>query len=106
MLQQLRTNRPLDEITLDVVRREVSGCNGTYSLTPIECQLLKLLMLYNGQVVRRAFLMKAVWETEYLGDTRTLDVHMSWLRKKIEKDPRRPRYLRTVRGIGYSFVYQ
>jgi two-component system phosphate regulon response regulator PhoB len=47
--------------------------------------------------------MKEVWETEYLGDTGTVNVHVRWLRLKIEDDPSRPRYLRTVRGVGYLF---
>ncbi len=47
--------------------------------------------------------MKEIWETEYLGDTRTLSVHVRWLRLKIEENPSRPRLLRTVRGVGYRF---
>jgi DNA-binding response OmpR family regulator len=103
MPQESLTNHTL-EVVLDIEHRQVTGSTGTYHLTQIECQLLKFLMLHSGQVVHRAFLMKEIWETEYLGDTRTLDVHMSWLRKKVEKDPRHPRYIKTVRGIGYAFV--
>jgi DNA-binding response OmpR family regulator len=47
--------------------------------------------------------MKQVWDTDYLGDTRTLDVHVRWVRKAVEKDPGSPEYLRTVRGVGYRF---
>jgi DNA-binding response OmpR family regulator len=47
--------------------------------------------------------MKAVWDTDYVGDTRTLNVHVRWLRQKIEDEPGRPRLLRTVRGVGYRF---
>ena len=54
-----------------------------------------------GSTVSRKHLIKQVWETDYLGDTRTLDVHISWLRRAIEKDPLDPRLLKTVRGKGY-----
>lgn len=47
--------------------------------------------------------MRAVWDTDYTGDTRTLEVHVRWIRKKIENNPSRPKYLRTVRGLGYRF---
>lgn len=91
------------DVTLDEQQRQVTSTNGTHPLTPMECRLLKVLMLNQDQLVRRDFLMKTVWETDYLEDTRTLDVHISWLRKKIEENPQRPRYLRTVRGYGYIF---
>jgi DNA-binding response OmpR family regulator len=48
--------------------------------------------------------MKVIWETEYMGDTRTLDVHIRWLREKIEENPSKPKYLITVRGVGYCFM--
>ena len=56
-----------------------------------------------GKVLSRRLLMKEVWETDFLDDTRTLDVHICYLRKKIEEDPYHPHLLRTVRGIGYRF---
>lgn len=94
----------LDGIILDLRNREVTGANGTHRLAAMECRLLKVFMQRPGQIVPRAVLMKTVWNTDYLGDTRTLDVHICMLRKKIEKDPRRPRLLRTERGLGYRFV--
>ncbi len=94
----------VDALTLDVANGQVTGPNRSYHLTPMECRLLEIFMLHPGQVVPRAFLMKVVWETDYLGDTRTLDVHICWLRNKIEVDPRNPQYLQTVRGVGYVFV--
>lgn len=60
-------------------------------------------MTNRGKVLTRQFLMEKVWETNYMGDTRTLDVHIHWLRKAIEDDPRRPLYLHTVRRVGYRF---
>lgn len=70
-------------------------------LTPKECKLLALLMQNAGHVVSRQNLMEHVWETNYLGDTRTLDVHICWLRQKLEDDPKSPRYIVTRRGRGY-----
>ena len=54
-----------------------------------------------NEVIERGKIFRKVWETDYTGDTRTLDVHMSWLRKAIEKDPRNPEFLITMRGMGY-----
>ena len=69
--------------------------------TPKEAHLLAILMQHPGQVVSRARIMKEVWQTDYLGDTRTLDVHICWLRQKLEADPTRPQLLLTQRGVGY-----
>lgn len=69
-----------------------------------EAQLLAALLCRPNQVVSRATLMREVWETDFLGDTRTLEVHISWLRCKIEENPARPRRLVTVRGVGYCLV--
>jgi two-component system, OmpR family, phosphate regulon response regulator PhoB len=57
-----------------------------------------------NQVISREDLMREIWETHYLGDTRTLDVHIRWLREKIEANPTRPRLLVTQRGVGYKLV--
>jgi two-component system alkaline phosphatase synthesis response regulator PhoP len=69
-----------------------------------EFELLTLLMSRAGQVVTRAELFDLVWGTDWLGDTRTLDVHVRWLREKIEDDPGHPRLIQTVRGVGYRFA--
>jgi DNA-binding response OmpR family regulator len=58
-------------------------------------------MEHRGEVIERENLFSQVWETQYTVDTRTLDVHVSWLREAIEIDPRRPRFLKTIRGVGY-----
>ncbi len=70
-------------------------------LTPRLVDILKMLMENNGKVVRRDPLFTEIWDTEYTGDTRTLDVHISWLRQAIEEDPRNPKLIRTERGVGY-----
>ena len=71
-------------------------------LTPKEAHLLALLMQSPGQAVSRAKIMSEVWQTGYLGDTRTLDVHICWLRQKLEDDPSNPQLLLTQRGVGYQ----
>ncbi|MCX8024956.1 MAG: response regulator transcription factor [Thermanaerothrix sp.] len=88
-------------ISLDLEKRVVRCEDRQSPLTPRLVTLLRLLMEHPGQVVDRETLFTQAWETQYMGDTRTLDVHISWLRRAIEADPRNPRYLKTIRGIGY-----
>jgi DNA-binding response OmpR family regulator len=77
-------------------------CNGRQTkLTPRLVEILRMLMENQGKVVRRDPLFTKVWDTEYTGDTRTLDVHISWLRQAIEEDPRNPKLICTERGVGY-----
>ncbi|HEX7464294.1 MAG TPA: helix-turn-helix domain-containing protein, partial [Actinomycetota bacterium] len=66
--------------------------------------LLHLLMSNAGRVVRREEVMDEVWDPHWFGPTKTLDVHISWLRKKIEDDPSSPRYITTIRGVGFRFA--
>jgi DNA-binding response OmpR family regulator len=88
-------------IRLDLERRRVD-CNGKVTrLTPSLTALLKLLMDRRGEVMNREDLFRTVWNTDYTGDTRTLDVHISWLRQALEENPRQPVYLKTIRGVGY-----
>jgi len=88
-------------LRLDLDNRRLY-CNGReHDLTPRLTRLLRVLMEHAGYVVPREVLFRKVWQTEYTGDTRTLDVHISWLRRVLEEDPRHPRWLRTVRGRGY-----
>jgi DNA-binding response OmpR family regulator len=85
------------------VERSILRKNGSeIHLTPKETKLMTLLMENVGKVVSRSELMQAVWNTEYLGDTRTLDVHICWLRQKIEDNPRIPELILTRRGQGYE----
>ena len=72
-------------------------------LTPKQAHLLEVFMRHPGEILTRAFLMRQVWDTDFVGDTRTLEVHIHWVRKAIEKNPGSPTYLRTVRGVGYRF---
>jgi DNA-binding response OmpR family regulator len=70
-------------------------------LTPRQCDLLGKMMQKPGEILRREDLFKAVWDTDYTEDTRTLDVHISWLRQALEDDPRHPDLIKTIRGKGY-----
>ena len=88
-------------IRLDLDRKRVRCLGQNTRLTPRLVMLLQTLMESPGEVVEREELFKKVWETDYIGDTRTLDVHISWLRKAIEPDPTKPKFLRTIRGVGY-----
>jgi len=98
------TSIRINGLLLDVANRQVVTKRDRHRLTPMECRLLAVLMRNAGEVLTREYLMREVWRTSFIEDTRTLEVHVCWLRKKIEPDPRRPRYLRTVRGRGYQFA--
>jgi two-component system phosphate regulon response regulator PhoB len=76
---------------------------GERRLTPKLSRLLEEFIHHPNEIVSRKQLMQNVWKTDYIGDTRTLDVHVRWLREMIEADPARPVLLRTVRGKGYIF---
>jgi len=88
-------------IRLDLENRRVRSLGKNTKLTPRLITLLQILMDKHGEVVEREALFKKVWETNYTGDTRTLDVHISWLRRAIELDPNDPKFLKTIRGVGY-----
>lgn len=88
-------------IRLDVENRRVKTLGKSTKLTPRLITLLQILMDKHGEVVEREALFKKAWETNYTGDTRTLDVHISWLRQAIELDPDNPKFLKTIRGVGY-----
>jgi DNA-binding response OmpR family regulator len=88
-------------IRLDIEKRVVLCQKKKARLTPRLIRLLRILMEHHGEAIERKVLFSQVWETNYTDDTRTLDVHISWLRKAIEEDPLHPKYLKTVRGVGY-----
>ncbi len=90
-------------LCLDLHQRciHVPHLEGPRSLPPKQFTLLRLLMQHQGEVLTRERLMRDVWDTHFLDDTRTLDVHVHWLREVIEPDPHAPRFLQTVRGQGY-----
>jgi DNA-binding response OmpR family regulator len=87
--------------TLNVKSRTLTTMAGEIRLTPKMTTLMEQFMRRPDKIIEREFLMSKVWDTSYMGDTRTLDVHIRWIRQAIEKTPGKPRYLRTIRGKGY-----
>jgi DNA-binding response OmpR family regulator len=96
----------IGEIKIDLAQRRVFKNGQKLDLRYKEFELLSLLVSHLGQVVTRAEIFDKVWGTDWLGDMRTLDVHVRWLREKLEDDPSDPLYVQTVRGVGYRFSPQ
>jgi DNA-binding response OmpR family regulator len=92
-----------DDLVLDLARREVTLRGVPLNLKPKEYELLLFLARHKGMVMSRELILERVWGWEYDGGSRTVDVHIRWLREKIEADPAHPQRLVTVRGIGYRF---
>jgi two-component system response regulator RegX3 len=115
MLRRVRldkADRPVAErlavgpIVLDLNTRRAFKGGQELTLRFKEFELLSLLMGRVGDTITRAELFDQVWGTDWLGDTRTLDVHVRWLREKIEDDPSHPFFIQTVRSVGYRFTRQ
>ncbi|MDD5082104.1 MAG: response regulator transcription factor [Dehalococcoidales bacterium] len=92
----------LDDLEIDLARHQITLAGSRLEMTPKEFDLLAFLASHQRIVFNRDQLLDKVWGYGYAGDTRTVDVHIRWLREKIEKDPKEPRRLVTVRGIGYK----
>ncbi|KRE52998.1 response regulator transcription factor [Phycicoccus sp. Soil748] len=90
-------------VRMDVERHIVTVGGSTTQLPLKEFELLEMLLRNTGRVLTRMQLIDRVWGSDYVGDTKTLDVHVKRLRAKIEPDPAEPRYIVTVRGLGYKF---
>jgi two-component system, OmpR family, response regulator RegX3 len=93
----------IGDVRLDPARREVTLRGDVLELSRKEFELLQLLMRSAGAVVTRERLIDEVWDPNWFGSTKTLDVHVSGIRRKLGDDPARPRYLHTVRGVGFRF---
>lgn len=91
-------------LRLDIVARQVFKNNEEIQVSAREFDLLTTLMNNMGQAISRGDLINNVWGVDWVGETRTLDVHIRWLRLKIENDPASPEFIRTVRGYGYRFA--
>ena len=98
-----QTVRQFKEISLFPEECRVIVRGEEASLSPKEYRLLELFMSYPRRVWSREQLIEQVWGADFLGDTKTVDVHIRWLREKLEVDPSQPEYLITVRGFGYRF---
>jgi DNA-binding response OmpR family regulator len=91
------------DLRLDLSARRAWRKEGEIALAPREFELLAALMRHRGAVLTRDLLLARVWGEDYPGDARTVDVHIRWLRQKIEDDPSQPQRILTVRGMGYRF---
>lgn len=91
------------DLQIDLERRQVHKNGRPLSLRYKEFELLSLLASRPGEAVTRAEIFDKVWGTDWLGDMRTLEVHIRWLREKLEDDPGNPIYVQTVRSVGYRF---
>ncbi len=92
-----------ENLVIDLTRREVTLTGKPLQLKPKEYELLLFLAEHKGQMLSREFVLERVWGWDYVGDSRTVDVHVRWLRQKIEADPGKPARIVTVRGGGYRF---
>ena len=88
-------------IVLDLSSRALCRGDERLPLTPKECRLLEVFLRHQGQVLTRQFLMKEVWQTDFIADTRTLEVHVHWLRRKLAQCRAGAACIHTVRGVGY-----
>jgi DNA-binding response OmpR family regulator len=91
------------DLRIDLIAHRVYLGESELQLAPREFDLLATLMRHSGAVLTRDLLLARVWGDDYLGDARTVDVHIRWLRQKIETDPSRPERIVTLRGVGYRF---
>jgi DNA-binding response OmpR family regulator len=92
-----------ENLQINLTRREVMLGGSVLPLKPQEYDLLLFFAQHKGQMLTREHILERVWGWDYIGDSRTVDVHVRWLRQKIEKDPARPARIVTVRGGGYRF---
>lgn len=91
-------------VTIDFKRAEVTRKNAPVDLSAMEFKLLQYLIENRGDVHSRDQLLDAVWGYDAMPTTRTVDVHVAWLRQKLEENPRHPHYIQTVHGLGYKFI--
>jgi DNA-binding response OmpR family regulator len=96
--------RELGPFNLNLETRTLTTPWNEKKLTPKLVALMSLFLQHPDQTLERKHIMRQVWDTDYVEDTRTLDVHMRWLRQVVEPNPRKPKYLVTKRGVGYSFI--
>lgn len=94
----------LGDLRLDPATYQATRAGRPLVLKPRAFALLHFLMRHHGQVFTREQLLRQLWDDPFVGDPRTVDVHIRWIREQIEDEPSKPRRLRTIRGVGYQFV--
>ena len=104
-MQVVEKTFKVGNLAIDFGKHEVIKDESKVDLTLKEFELLEILIKNKGRVMTRDFLLDKIWGYEYLGETRTVDVHIRHLRQKIEEDDKNPRYIQTIRGIGYRFNF-
>lgn len=92
-----------ENLKVNFERHEVFVNENKIDLTLKEFELLQILIKNKGKILKRETLLDKIWGYEYIGETRTVDVHIRYLRKKIEEDDKNPRFIETIRGVGYRF---
>jgi two-component system, OmpR family, alkaline phosphatase synthesis response regulator PhoP len=102
-IQPMDKSYRFDNIIVDFEKHDVTKDGKRIELTLKEFEVLEILIKNKGRVITRDFLLDKVWGYEYFGETRTVDVHIRHLRQKIEEDDKNPRYIETIRGVGYRF---
>jgi len=101
--QKQQEKLTFDNLVINLTRREVTLDGKPLALKPQEYELLLFFAEHKGQMLSREFVLERVWGWDFIGDSRTVDVHVRWLRQKIEVDPSKPTRIVTVRGGGYRF---
>lgn len=101
--QQIDKTYKFGNITIDFEKHEVLKSDEKVDLTLKEFELFEVLIKNKGRVMTRDFLLDKIWGYEYIGETRTVDVHIRHLRKKVEDDDKNPKFVETIRGVGYRF---
>jgi two-component system alkaline phosphatase synthesis response regulator PhoP len=101
--QQIDKVYKIGNITIDFEKHEILKNEEKIDLTLKEFELFEVLIKNKGRVMTRDFLLDKIWGYEYIGETRTVDVHIRHLRKKIEDDDKNPKFIETIRGVGYRF---
>ena len=91
------------DLSANFEKREIRIKGKKIDLTLKEFELLEMLIKNRGKILRREMLLDKIWGYEYIGETRTVDVHIRYLRKKIEDDDKKPKFIETIRGVGYRF---
>jgi len=102
-IQQVDKTFSFGNVIIDFPKHEVIKATEKVELTLKEFELLEILIRNRGRVMTRDFLLDKIWGYEYVGETRTVDVHIRHLRQKVEEDDKNPRFVETVRGVGYRF---
>jgi two-component system phosphate regulon response regulator PhoB len=102
-IEKSKTVLEFNHIKMFLEECRVTSFDKEITLSPKEFKLLELFMKNPKRVWSRDLILEKIWEIDFIGDTKTVDVHVRWLREKLEEDPSAPKFLKTVRGFGYKF---